>query len=273
MFFVNLPLRYVGRDPAWLDAFIARRLAPEFGLDAQAMDQLDEGWHRGVAARLREADLPCSVHLPFEDLRPASPDPLVAEASRRRLLRAARIASIYGPRHMVGHPSLQPPNDPALEPAQLEASASFWSAMLDAAGDCPLLALENTHDKEPDRLAALAARLREQHGLRVGVCFDVGHWHSFAGGHARKDAARWLDALGPFVRHCHLHDNSGADDEHVGLGAGRIPWDEILDLLAALPHPPTATLEPHAEDALTQSLEFIHARQERFAAVFHRAGR
>lgn len=273
MFFVNLPLRYVGRDSAWLDAFIARGLSPELGLDAQAMDMLNEDWHRGVAARLRSAGLPCSVHLPFEDLRPASPDPLVAEASRRRLLAAARIASIYEPRHMVGHPSLQSPNDPAQEPAQLEAAISFWSELLNAAGNCPLLALENTHDKEPDRLADLVARLRTQHGLRVGVCFDVGHWHSFAGGHARRDALRWLDSLGPFIRHCHLHDNSGADDEHVGLGAGRIPWDEILDLLSGLPQPPTATLEPHSEDALIRSLDFIDARQERFAAVFRRAGR
>ncbi len=271
-FFVNLPLRYVGQDPAWLDAFIARGLPPELGLDATAIDRFDDAWHAGVAARLRAAGLPCAVHLPFEDLRPASPDPVMAEASRSRLLAAARIARIYAPRHLVGHPSFQPPNDPAQASAQLAEALRTWNAVLAAAPGCPLLALENTHDRDPARLADLAARLRAIHGGRVGVCFDVGHWHSFARGHALADARRWIDALGPFIRHCHLHDNSGAGDEHLGLGAGSIPWDEILDLLGGLAQRPTATLEPHSEDSLLRSLDFIAGQAQRLAAVFSRAG-
>lgn len=268
MFFVNLPLRYVGEDPGWLDAFIARRLPPEFGLDATAIDRLGEGWHRRTAQRVHAAGLPCSIHLPFEDLRPASPDPLMAEASRQRLLAAVRLANIYEPRHMVGHPSFFPPNNPAQGPDQFAAAIATWEAVLGAAPRCPLLALENTHDKEPSRLAGLVAELRGSHGTRIGVCFDVGHWHSFAGGHAKADATRWVEVLGPYIRHCHLHDNLGECDDHAGLGSGSIPWEEMLGLLADLPERPTATLEPHTEDALQCSLDFIAAHQDRFQAVF-----
>ncbi len=272
MFFVNLPLRYVGEDPSWLDAFIVRGLPPEFGLDATALDRLDESWHQRTAERLRDTGLPCSVHLPFEDIRPASPDAFMAEAARQRLLAAVRIANIYEPRHMVAHPYLFPPNDPEREADQLEVSLATWEVVLDAAPDCPLLALENTHDKDPGRLADLVARLRKEHGTRVGVCFDVGHWHSFSGGHAEKDARYWVEELGPYIRHCHLHDNSGLGDDHAGLGTGGIPWSEILDLLAGLPERPTATLEPHTEEALTSSLTFIEAHRVRFAAIFRSAG-
>ncbi|EPR37626.1 Xylose isomerase domain-containing protein TIM barrel [Desulfovibrio sp. X2] len=264
--FVNLPLRYAERHPEYLEHFLAHGLCPELGIDAYAVDRLGRDWHERVAERLRAAGLAAAVHLPFDDLRPASTDPLAANAARRRILGALDVARIYGPRHMVGHPGLTEPNLPEQEDEQRASALATWNAVCDAWPGHPPLFLENTFDKTPDRLAALVAALRAA-GRDVGVCFDAGHWHSFSRGSANRDLDRWFAALGPHIRHLHLHDNSGAADEHLGLGQGAIPWEQYLGLLAALPERPTATLEPHTAEALDHSLAFLRQHAERLASL------
>ena len=52
MFFVNLTLRAVKRDPRTLAEFLSRGVNPELGLDPVLMDMVDMAWHREMAARL-----------------------------------------------------------------------------------------------------------------------------------------------------------------------------------------------------------------------------
>lgn len=267
MFFVNLPLRYCAREPFYLDYFLTHSLCPELGIDAFACDSLDMAWHETLARTFAETGLATAVHLPFDDLRPASCDPLMAEASRERLLRAVRIARIYAPRHMVGHASFSPPASPEQAEQQFEAALATWRRVLAAWPDHPPLYLENTHDAGPERLAGLVSALRGL-GLDVGVCLDVGHWHSFSQGVTRRDLSRWFAALSPFIGHVHLHDNRGEGDEHLGLGQGSIPWGEFFDLVEALPKRPTATLEPHTKDALRHSEAFIAEHSALLARLF-----
>ncbi|HMB30950.1 MAG TPA: sugar phosphate isomerase/epimerase, partial [Desulfohalobiaceae bacterium] len=62
-FFVNLPLRYVAKERWYLNFFIEKGLNPEFGLDAIALDELDESWHTEIANVLYQNEIPCAVHL------------------------------------------------------------------------------------------------------------------------------------------------------------------------------------------------------------------
>ena len=85
------------------------------------------------------------------------------------------------------------------------------------------------------------------------VCLDVGHLSAFGGG----NFPLWLKTLGPVIGQLHLHDNHGADDDHLALGAGNIPLKDILHYLAAQGPPPIITLEPHQEGSLRPSLEYL----------------
>ena len=190
------------------------------------------------------------------DLHPGSPDRNILSATRASLARALEIAALYEPEHMVAHPAYQPAVGLVDFETWLESSLESWTAVLDGWPGGPFLFLENVYETEPEQLFALVAALPRE---RVGVCFDAGHWHSFSGGARRRDLGRWLEILGPRIRHLHLHDNDGSHDLHLGLGRGTIPWGELFPALDRLSAPPTVTLEPHSEEALLASLEFIAA--------------
>jgi len=259
--FVNLPLSYLAAHPGALERLAARGLWPELGLDAASLDALPESWHEDAARRLAAAGLRCGVHLPFYDLRPGSADPFILTASRERLAKAAAVARIYAPTHLIGHPSLGTPLAPDSPEAMRQRCRETWLSFLDKWPGHPPLYLENTFDADPDGLAELAASLA---GESCGVCFDVGHWHSFAGGSRRRDLDRWLSRLGPYIGHLHLHDNAGGHDEHLGLGAGDVPFKAFFARLSKLGLTPTATLEPHSEAALAQCLAYIARRPSLF---------
>ncbi len=270
--FVNLPLSYAAREEGYLEYFLEHHLAPELGVDAVAMQELGMDWHKATARRLREAGLACAVHLPFFDLHPGSPDRNILSATRASLAKALEIAALYEPEHMVGHPAYQPAVGLVDYETWLESSLESWTTVLEAWPEGPPLFLENVYETEPEQLSTLAAALETAlvtavPGKRVGVCFDAGHWYSFSGGARRRDLGRWLEVLGPHIRHLHLHDNDGSDDLHLGLGRGNIPWGELFSTLDRLSAPPTATLEPHSEEALLASHEFIAAHPDYFARL------
>jgi sugar phosphate isomerase/epimerase len=83
----------------------------------------------------------------------------------------------------------------------------------------------------------------------------VGHVQAFGGGNFQE----WLTELGSLVGQLHLHDNHGDHDEHLALGQGIIPLPRIMSFFAAQNQAPLLTLEPHQEDSLAPSLEFLAA--------------
>lgn len=267
--FVNLPLAHMPAHPEYLPAVADAGLAPELGVDAAAMEGLDAAWHVQTAHRVAEACGRAAVHLPFFDLRFGSLDPLILQASRRRLGLALDLARRYAEvlpvSHMVGHGMYNAGQHAADYQGWLERSAATWLEVLGHWPDHPPLYLENTHEKDPEPVRDLVLLLRERLGggpERVGVCFDVGHWFSFARGAVRRDLDRWLDCYAPVLRHLHLHDNCGADDEHLGLGAGDIPLRALFDGLAARGLAATATLEPHTPEAFSRSLAFLREQSQ-----------
>ncbi|MEW5772778.1 MAG: TIM barrel protein [Thermodesulfobacteriota bacterium] len=263
-FFVNLPLSYIAREPEYLAAFIARGLHPELGLDSRALDALAPAWHQETASRLQDAGLTCSIHLPFLDLQPGALDPGILAATRARLLHALDVARIYAPRHLIGHAWYFETLHRTFYDVWLTNAADTWEAVHNSWAGHPPLYLENTFEPMPEPLVELLGMLAGRGLQGIGLCLDLGHWHSFAQGVRLRNLDRWLDAFSPFLGHVHLHDNSGADDHHLGLGQGDIPWAEVFSGLAARGLSPTRTLEPHTADDLEHSLAFISGHPEWF---------
>ena len=63
------------------------------------------------------------------------------------------------------------------------------------------------------------------HMRDLRVCFDSGHAHLDGG----VDDA--VDVLQGVIASTHLHDNSGAKDEHLLPGDGKITWDKLISSL------------------------------------------
>ncbi len=258
-FFVNLPISWIVRDVSWIDWFIKEGINPELGLDAPALEK-PLAWHRHLAGHIRQSGLSCSVHLPFMGLSPGDADKTLCARSANVLAHAADLAKIYGARHMIGHPnfwaaahgSKGDKNIP--DPAWIDRSVKVWRVLPERA-QAPLY-LENIQEQSPVSLPALLAAI----GMpQAGICFDVGHWHSFSNGRANSDMPRWIEAFAPYLRHLHLHDNDGSNDGHLGLGQGAIDYGILLDSLSRHALKPTMTFEPHTAGAFMQTIVWFDA--------------
>lgn len=145
------------------------------------------------------------LHAPFAELSPAAIDPGVWALVRERLLRACRIAQGYGVRRMVVHAGYIP--HVYFKEWFQERSLAFWRDFLPELPDGFEILLENVLEDEPYMLLELLSALSD---VRLRACLDVGH--------ARVCSSvapeRWVDALAPFLRHAHLHNNDGHTDSH-----------------------------------------------------------
>jgi len=75
--------------------------------------------------------------------------------------------------------------------------------------------LENVFDQDTSFLSTIMRRYNAPH---VGLCFDVGHWHVYAG----KSLDDYLTALCGRVTRLHIHDNDGTLDRHWAIGEGTV---------------------------------------------------
>ena len=132
----------------------------------------------------------------------------------------------------------------------VEQSICFWKEFLADAPDDLLLAVENVMEPGPEMLVEIARGVDDP---RLGLCLDVGHANTVV---SETPPADWLAPMLPDLRHVHLHDNHGALDEHLPLGAGTIDFAPILAALAA--HPDiTITLE---NQDILPSLQYLSER-------------
>lgn len=266
--FINLPARWIYRQPKWLEWFVGGRIAPEFGFDDVSLN-LPDSWHTETAKRFHDHGLLCAVHLPFFGINPADPNPAKVKDARKALRRGAELARLYGARHMIAHPYFRPKGAGRegreaddINGGWMERSLAAWPEIAEI-GNAPLF-LENTYEKTPEAIAALVTRLQEKRRPEdtIGVCFDIGHWHSFAGWKTPEDLEPWLDAYVPFAMHLHLHDNMGAGDDHLALGAGSVPFDALFERLMARDKKITATMEPHDVEAFTGCIAWLAGREK-----------
>ena len=271
--FINLPLSWVMRNPAWLDWFISEGICPELGMDETALAQ-DLAWHKHINHRLRHAGLACSVHLPFLTLSPADEDAAVRERAGTLLRQAADMAAMYGARHMIGHPGYvavrhgyapgegSPVGDTPRD-WWLEHSRSIWMELPERA--CAPLFLENIHDPSPVVLCSLLQALDVS---GTGICFDAGHWHYFSKGKENGDVALWIEAFAPWLEHLHLHDNNGEEDGHLGMGDGCLPFPALAASLHEHGLTPTVTYEPHTLEAFRNTALWFR-KNPLYAEIFH----
>lgn len=268
-FYVNLNLRVADREPALVQRHLTGKVPPELGLDPLLMDAKTPAWHKELARRLDDAGLPCTLHLPFFDLQPGSADARIRAATRDRLRAALETATLYAPDRLIGHAAYNRFLYMRSFADWAERAADTWATVLAGWPGHPPLCLENTHETEPGMVSGAVAALRERLPgdcrEHVGICFDIGHWHSFAAGAVRHDLERWIEAFAPFLLHMHLHDNDGSFDQHLGPGEGSIPFEALFSALARHGLHPTVTFEPHSSTAYAKALDFARSRPEFFA--------
>jgi sugar phosphate isomerase/epimerase len=76
---------------------------------------------------------------------------------------------------------------------------------------------------------------------RIGFHYDAGHANL-----SRRPIAELVETFGDRLAHVHVSDNLGMDDLHLPLGAGSVPWNDVVAALRAADYDGTVTIEVFA---------------------------
>ncbi|HDM09750.1 MAG TPA: sugar phosphate isomerase/epimerase [Desulfobacteraceae bacterium] len=248
--YVSIPFAMLSQD--YLSAFVSHGLNAEIGLDAQTLQGTDMERFRVVKRIFSDAGLRVTLHGPFIDMSPGSPDPEVRALTMKRFEDVIRIAEIFEPTSIVLHAGYEQKRYGFVKEVWFENSLATWQWVAGAvSGQDTMVCLENVFEEHPSYLLPL---FEELGASGIKFCLDIGHQAAFS--QARLE--EWLSILGRFVGQLHLHDNNGKADQHKAIGSGTIDFNFVFKWLRDhFTEPPIITLEPHREEDLLPSLKWL----------------
>jgi sugar phosphate isomerase/epimerase len=247
---VNIPFTMLWNS--YLERILEEDLNPEIGLDATALENFNRDDFRKVAEKLRERGLVVTLHGPFIDLSPGSPDPQIRDLTRRRYEQVAELVPLFRPMTVVCHAGYEARRYGFLGEAWYQNSLKMWHWLAHRLNnEGTKLMLENVFEDDPEDLKTLFGNLDPE---KVGFCLDVGHCSAFSS----TPVENWIHCLGPYIGQLHLHDNFGRKDDHLCLGKGNIDFKGFFSLLMeTLEGQPIVTLEPHREEDVRPTLAYL----------------
>jgi sugar phosphate isomerase/epimerase len=167
-----------------------------------------------------------SMHGPLGNASVASINPGIRLESVRQHIAAVELAHDLGATVLVVHPGDL--RDRRFKGETLGLSCDALATVSDRAAALGVtIAVENCgpYLAGIDQTAADLATIVRSLGSRGGVCVDTGH------AAVNGNATELVTLLGDAVAHFHVHDNHGARDEHLPIGAGTIDFSAYLPLL------------------------------------------
>ena len=238
----------------YMDLVLEKRVNPEIGLDAEALDSVSDAVFGEYADRLGREGLSVTFHGPFFDLSPGSADPEIRAVTRRRFEQVLHLVPLFHPKAVVCHAGYEKYRYGYIRAIWTQKSLEMWqwfSEELNRLGS--RLVLENVYEQVPEDLLPLFEALAPR---GIGFCLDVGHQAVFG----RSPLEEWLRVLGPHLRHVHLHDNNGEMDAHLALGKGAVDLPLLFEYFRKnKANTPLITLEPHVPEDLWPSLSYLEA--------------
>lgn len=160
-----------------------------------------------------------SMHGPFKELMISSMDRQVQKLALKRLSQALQLGSEIGCSTMVVHSCFNPlMNYPTYPGEWVENAKWFWEDFLPVCERYNvLIALENIWDHTPKPILSV---LKSFDSPLLRACLDTGHTHIFS----RLPIKEWIEVMGDYLAHFHIHDNFGLADDHLPPGSGSIDF-------------------------------------------------
>jgi sugar phosphate isomerase/epimerase len=201
-------------------------------IQTEYVEVVDDGFHtldkRRVAALNKIAKthgFKYSLHCPFADINIASPSKPMLAASLKRLKRSMMFARELNAELWVLHPGQKTGISPFYPDFDWHQQLKSLSHLHEVAEEIGLrVAVENV----PGRYGSLMkttddfARFYNETGLTdVGIVLDIGH------ANVENQILPFLTQFQGRVVHLHLSDNMGEVDEHLGIGYGKIDWQQF----------------------------------------------
>lgn len=247
---VNIPFAKLV-EAYYQDLVLSTPINPEIGLDAGVLDTYTKADFAGVADKLRQRGCSVTIHGPFLDLSPGSPDAAIRNISLQRFRQMLEAVEVFQPVVVVCHAAYDASRYDFCREQWIANSIDTWQWLAAAVQERGArLMLENVYERDPTELLAVLGRFSPD---LLGCCLDVGHQAVFSA----VALGEWLERLHPYIGQLHLHDNYGDFDAHLGMGRGSIDFRPLFDFLTACHSCPVLTLEPHYQEDFETSIAYL----------------
>lgn len=241
----------------YLDRIRTERLQPEIGLNDGSLDRYTLRSFAETARVLAGEGLSCTFHAPFLDLSLGAIDLKVRRVTLDRLEYTIEIARIFGARSVVCHTGFDHRHYGPHAKAWMENAIETLASLVTQASSAGIpIMLENVFELDPSVHAEIFSRIPSPN---LGFCLDLGHQTVFS----RSDLATWMNACGRRLRHVHLHDNRGEQDEHLAIGSGTLDFDALFTWLEDNGLFPIFTIEAHRSADILPSLAALSGLLDR----------
>ena len=243
------------------EQILSYRLNPEIGLNNGVLDRYLATDFIRAANLLKDNELQTTIHAPFSDLSIGALDPLVRDVTKTRLSKALEIAAIFDAKSVVVHSGFDTWHYAGHKQEWLDNATGLLEELVSLAERLDMyIALENVFELGPDMHEELFKRIDSP---RLGFCLDLGHQNVFSA----TGLLVWLETLGKWLRHIHLHDNKGKRDEHLCLGSGNVEFETFFKWLKHEEKNVVMTIEAHRDKDVLPSLKALSSYMSRFEIV------
>lgn len=148
-----------------------------------------------------------SLHGPFLDLKPISPDPDIRRISYNKYLKALIIAKELNSDYIIFHSQINPHlKEPNLIRMMNSKTKEFWVEILDESDYEGVVLIENIFEDDPQLLKEYIEAINMPN-IRINL--DIGHVKL-----NEVSLENWIAELKDYIEYIHIHSNNGKYDEH-----------------------------------------------------------
>lgn len=170
-----------------------------------------------------------TLHCPFADINIASPSKPMLNASLKRLKQSMKYANQLNAELWVLHPGMITGITPFYPGSDWNQNVQSIRKLGKTAKEYGLrIAIENLPQKYGSVMKTPEdfSRLYAETGLTdIGIVLDTGH------ANLEAQIEPFLAQFPDKIYELHLSDNMGEQDQHLGIGYGKIDWKGIVKIL------------------------------------------
>ena len=224
---------------------------------------VDEGAHALNKKRIqilneiaKSYGLTYTLHSPFADINIASPSKLILNASIKRLKQSMAFANALNAKLWVFHPGMRTGISSFYPGKDWKQNIQSIRLLHKTAEEYKVqIALENLPEPFPFTMKGVDdfRRFYKETNMDLGLVIDVGH------ANISQQTDRFLRTFKDKIVHIHASDNMGETDQHLGIGYGKINWQQLAQTLKEIAYDKIIMLETieHVEESLQKLSQLL----------------
>ncbi|MGD0994731.1 MAG: sugar phosphate isomerase/epimerase family protein [Candidatus Bathyarchaeia archaeon] len=226
-------------------------------MNTRYIEILDDGTHeldKKRVATLKEAaksySLEFSLHAPFADINIASPSKSMLDASMKRLKQSMAYANALDAKLWVFHPGAKTGIGQFYPGADWKQNNQSIKELCETAEELGLnIALENLPAKYYFFMSKAEdfVKFYRETNLPVGIVMDLGH------ANLEGQIEPFFNMLADKIIHIHASDNDGVEDQHFGIGQGKINYEWFAETIKKMGYDKSVIIESITN--VTQSIQ------------------